>query len=140
MSNNNNVTSYQIRGSCGCKKALLWVKPRQKQLSGDLESLIDIRLENGFKDFRNSSVHIWGKISANRDILGPWLCGRVALLSLKVMATLKQPWETAEDLKTSLEVASVCVYSVGKLLKKQGFCTRSPQRRMLLTYGSFKRT
>lgn len=35
--------------------------PRQKQLSGDLEDqeyLIDIRLESGFKDFRNSSVNI----------------------------------------------------------------------------------
>lgn len=139
MSINNKLTSYQIRGSCGCKKTLLWVKPRQKQLSGDLESLIDIRLESGFKDFRNSSVHIWGKISANRDILGPWLCGRVALLCLKVVATLKQPWEIAKDLKTSLEVASVCVYSVGKLLKKQAFYNRSSQRRLLLTYGSFKR-
>lgn len=38
---------------------------------------------------------------------------------VKVGATLKQPCETAKDLKTSLGVASVCTYSVGKMLKKQ---------------------
>ena len=122
--------------------------PRQKELSEDLRSKIDLhKARKGYKVISKTlEIHQ----STVRQTIYKWgQFGTVATLARSrrpvkmtpraqrrlINEVKKQPRVTAKDLKASLVQANICVHesTVRKTLNKRGFYGRTPRRKPLLT-------